>query len=125
MTAIAKGTLVELSHCINIPKADYDAHLCHTVLEHYVFNRPGGGKLLALGLGSLFNHSSTPNLDYRVDSANSTVRFFAARDIVPDEELSIFYGNVWFEDKTPVTVGETSMHEHMEDENAFLAALEL
>jgi SET domain-containing protein len=124
-TAIPKGTLVELSHCIEIPKSDYDSHLCHTVLEHYVFNGPGGGKLLALGVGSLFNHSSTPNLDYRVDPVNLIVRFFAARDIETDEELFIFYGKVWFKDTQPGAVRESPMHDHMEDENAFLSALEL
>ncbi len=39
----------------------------HTVLEHYLFNAKDGDMLLALGLGSLFNHSRRPNLDYRVD----------------------------------------------------------
>lgn len=39
----------------------------HTVLEHYLFYAKDGDMLLALGLGSLFNHSRRPNLDYRVD----------------------------------------------------------
>lgn len=40
------------------------------MLEHYLFHaRTSGNMLLALGLGSLFNHARVPNLDYRVDSA--------------------------------------------------------
>lgn len=37
--------------------------------------------LLCLGVGSLFNHSATPSLDYRVDRHNLIITFFAARDI--------------------------------------------
>ena len=41
----------------------------YTVLEHYLFHaRSQGDMLLALGLGSLFNHNHRPNLDYRVDA---------------------------------------------------------
>lgn len=39
------------------------------MLEHYLFHaRSHGDMLLALGLGSLFNHNHRPNLDYRVDA---------------------------------------------------------
>ncbi|EJC98874.1 uncharacterized protein FOMMEDRAFT_128553 [Fomitiporia mediterranea MF3/22] len=55
---------------------------------------------LALGLGSLFNHSDEPNVSFSVDSVNEKIRFTTARDIDLDEELCIFYGhNLWL---TPV-----------------------
>lgn len=42
--------------------------LCrHTVFESYLFCGNNGAMLLGLGLASLFNHSSTPNLDYNVN----------------------------------------------------------
>lgn len=53
----------------------------HTVLENYLFRTGNGDMLLGLGAASLFNHSSSPSLDYRVDKANLIIRFFAARDI--------------------------------------------
>jgi hypothetical protein len=40
----------------------------HTVLEHYLFHTRSGDMLLALGIGSIFNHARKPNVDYRVDS---------------------------------------------------------
>lgn len=54
---------------IDLPNNRDLVHYRHTVLEHYLFHSHSkGDMLLALGLGSLFNHSSNPNLDYRVDS---------------------------------------------------------
>eukprot|EP00884_Botryococcus_braunii_P016137 jgi/Botrbrau1/3206/Bobra.37_2s0036.1 len=122
---IRKGTLIETSHCILIPKNEYQDHICHTILEHYVFSGKAGVKILALGLGSLFNHNSSPNVDYRLDQSNQLINFFAARDIACGEELCIFYGNVWFEQGEIISLGNSLSHEHMDDEVKFLASMEL
>jgi SET domain-containing protein len=69
-----------------------------TVLEHYLFNDSGGNKLLALGYGSLFNHSRSPNVDYRIGS-DSIVYSSGHKPIPQNEELCISYGgNLWFDD---------------------------
>ena len=82
-----------------VPKVSYDAHAKHTVLEHYLFNCKDGDRLLALGYGSIFNHSDPPNVDYRLDKPGMVIRYYAARDIVVGEELCIYYGaNLWFEE---------------------------
>ncbi|KAG1745824.1 cytidine deaminase-like protein [Suillus paluster] len=53
---------------------------------------------LALGLGSLFNHSTHPNVTYTFDSAHECIRYTSTRRINPDEELCIFYGHkLWFD----------------------------
>ena len=52
----------------------------HTSLEHYLF-RSRGDYLLALGVGSLFNHSSKPNLDFRPQREQLLINYIAARDI--------------------------------------------
>ena len=60
------------------------------------------GNLLALGIGSLFNHSSRPNVDYRVHEETLTIDYFAARDVPAGEELCIYYGpdeELWFDVK--------------------------
>ena len=63
---LAKSTLVEVAHCIWVPKAEYEDKVSKTVFEHYVFNcKKRGGAMLCLGLGSLFNHSDPPNLGER------------------------------------------------------------
>ena len=81
------------SFSIMAPKADTRHHdfsfsMCspsccdhrHTVLEHYLFSSRGE-YFLALGVGSLFNHSCRPCLDYRVLRDQLVITYTAARDI--------------------------------------------
>lgn len=104
--AIARGTLVELAHCIRISKEQHDVHCVHTELNNYTFKCPNGDYFLALGLGSLFNHHDPPNVDYRVDGINQIIRYYAASNIEKDEELCIYYGpRLWF-DKATENLGE-------------------
>lgn len=109
---LQQGQLVETAHCILVPRQEYQQHSRHTVLEHYLFHSQSkGDMLLALGLGSLFNHSSFPNLDYRVDSAALKISFFAARTIESGEELLIYYGppdRLWFADLTAPSISSSS-----------------
>jgi hypothetical protein len=100
---IPPHTVVHVAPCVPISSDEYERHLRYTVLEHYVFNARrggGGGKLLALGYGSLFNHSGKPNVDYRVDADNSTITYKSGPCAIPaGVELCISYGhNLWFED---------------------------
>ena len=105
------------------------------MLEHYLFKGRAGNMLLALGVGSLFNHSQKPNLDYRIDHDQLMIRYFAAREIMPEEELTIFYGDkLWFEDTnaskepTPLPNGlmnANTSHEHMDNEDTFLGHMTL
>ena len=88
--------------------------------------------LLALGVGSLFNHSKHPNLDYRIDNDNLVINYFAARHVCPAEELTIFYGNkLWFDDTSAATQASTdsvhanTLHEHMDNEDTFLGSMTL
>ncbi|CAL1712777.1 unnamed protein product [Somion occarium] len=53
---------------------------------------------LALGLGSLFNHSDSPNVSFSIDADTDSIRYTTSRAVLPDEELCIFYGdNLWFD----------------------------
>lgn len=98
---IARGTLIERSHCLMFT-AEEHVHAMRTVLQHYTFCAGGGVHFLALGIGSLFNHSDPPNVEYRVHRSEQTISFQACRDIKCGEELCIFYGrNLWFQDTNP------------------------
>ena len=75
-----------------------------TRLYDYYFGwGPGGHQAaIALGYGSLYNHSGTPNAAYRKHPAYETISFFATREILPGEEILITYnpgtGNrLWFD----------------------------
>jgi len=121
---IERGELVEAAHCLFVPQEEYNNHFRRTVLEHYLFRAPSGDHLLALGVGSLFNHSAQPNLDYRIDAEALVVRFYAARPVLAGEELTIYYGcKLWFVDGKAKP--ECCVHKHMDSQEAFLAAIDL
>ena len=46
---------------------------------------------LALGFGSLYNHSDQPNLIFKRDVENLTITFSTLREIEPGEQLTISY----------------------------------
>ena len=68
----------------------------HKELKTVVFHWPvpeGSAAIqaLALGYGSLYNHANPSNLRYEIDRDSLLLRYIAARDIAPDEELTINY----------------------------------
>jgi SET domain-containing protein len=113
---LQRGMLIERAPCIRIPRSVYDAQgLQRTPLEHYVFvERATNDLLLALGIGSLFNHSDTPNVDYRVGGRpdgdgggggggggevdpQGLVTFRTCKAVEAGDELCIYYGDgLWF-----------------------------
>ena len=54
---------------------------------------------IALGYGSLYNHSDTPNLRYEADPDSNTIRFVALRIIDPGEQLTIDYDQIGEDEK--------------------------
>ncbi|PPR05353.1 hypothetical protein CVT24_007967 [Panaeolus cyanescens] len=94
---IPKSTIVEISPVLLFSKEEYESHGRYTVLDHYTFVWSEARMALALGLGSLFNHSEAPNVNYILDKATESIRYQTVRDIEQGEELCIFYGhNLWF-----------------------------
>ncbi|KIK95314.1 hypothetical protein PAXRUDRAFT_827152 [Paxillus rubicundulus Ve08.2h10] len=96
--AIPAQTLIETSPVLLFTKEEYEDHGRHTLLDHYTFTWRDGRMALALGLGSLFNHSGQPNVSFSIDSARECITYTSARVINLDEELCIFYGHkLWFD----------------------------
>lgn len=56
-------------------------------------NEPNQVHAFALGVGSLFNHSSRPNLAFCADVDRQALVFTAQRDIVILEELTLDYND--------------------------------
>ncbi|OJA16836.1 hypothetical protein AZE42_03632 [Rhizopogon vesiculosus] len=121
---IPPQTVIEVSPVLLFSKSEYEDHGRHTILDHYTFKWRDGRMALALGLGSLFNHSTHPNVIYMLDRAHECIKYASARTINPDEELCIFYGHkLWFD---PVGIVETlepqlSLDQH--DQPAFFDIL--
>ncbi len=69
-------------------------------LANYVFTWDDDTVAIALGYGSLYNHSFTPNASYE-DWGRNNKRFIAIQDITAGEEITINY-NAEPDDRTPV-----------------------
>lgn len=81
-----------------------------TVVFHWeVPEGAAATQALALGYGSLYNHSNPSNLRYETDREGLVLRLVAVREIEPGEELTINYNadggahvsdeDWWFEEK--------------------------
>ncbi|KZT09334.1 uncharacterized protein LAESUDRAFT_675229 [Laetiporus sulphureus 93-53] len=91
-------TVVEISPVLLFSSEEYEAHGKYTVLDQYTFRWRDGRMALALGLGSLFNHSQSPNVSYIIDTKTESIRYTTMRRIETGEELCIFYGHkLWFD----------------------------
>jgi SET domain-containing protein len=116
-SAIARGTLIEVSPVLVFAAEEWQRHARHTLLAHYTFRwRPAGSFALALGVGSLFNHSARPSVGWtrRIElegergregegeggggGGGGAVAFTTLKDVAEGEELFISYGpQVWFD----------------------------
>ncbi|WFC95169.1 tRNA-specific adenosine deaminase subunit tad3 [Malassezia brasiliensis] len=116
--SIARDVVVEISPVLLFAADEYQAHGRHTQLDSYTFvweKRANGSTMaLALGLGSLFNHSTHANVSYQLNRAAQCIQFRTVRDIAAGEELCICYGagKMWWEtDDTPNTPPATETDE--------------
>lgn len=125
--AFAAGDIVEEAPVILFDDAWADLpHDVQKVLFSWrALGGDGAAHALALGFGSLYNHSSPANMRYEADTALRVVRFVAVRDIPAGTELCINYNargggaewtdNNWFDrmgvdlytPEMPGTEGET------------------
>ncbi|KAL1715430.1 hypothetical protein EV715DRAFT_207529 [Schizophyllum commune] len=95
---IPSQTLLEISPVLLFDREEYAEHGRHTLLDHYTFVWKDGRMALALGLGSLFNHSGAPNVSYVLEPLTESIRYTTTRRILSGEELCIFYGHkLWFD----------------------------
>ncbi|MFJ8066356.1 SET domain-containing protein [Psychrobacillus sp. NPDC096426] len=100
---IKKDELIEVSPVIVSPKDEWK-YLKKTVLYYYSFHWGKKDTAIALGYGSLFNHSYTPNITFSNNKKNLSIDFYAIVDIKEGEELTINYNGepedtsrLWFD----------------------------
>lgn len=96
---IKQDEFIEESPVIIIPKVEWQ-QMSECVLMNYIF-RWNEDKALALGYGSLYNHSYTPNVGYFTNIENQSIDFYAMKDICEGEELMVNY-NGDPEDQSPL-----------------------
>lgn len=83
---------MESSPVIVLPE-DQIIHIRRSELHHYFFKwgRDGKSGAIALGYGSLFNHSYHPNARFELNLDKQTIDFYALQSIDPGEEITINY----------------------------------
>lgn len=94
---IKEGEVIE--NCpILIFDTEDDKHITKTLLANYIFDYTGRASMLALGFGSLYNHSVTPNAKYELleyeglSEFHNELSITAIKPIGKDEEIFINYG---------------------------------
>ena len=107
---IKKGEAIEVCPLIIVPKSDM-SNLRESILVTYFFyfGKKKERLAVALGFGSIYNHSYTPNATYKIKVKKKTIDFTAIKDIKKNEEITFNYsfGNpknknpLWFEVNRP------------------------
>lgn len=103
---ILGGDLIEICPLILIPEQDVKV-IHNTALHDYYFfcgeNSSDGA--IALGLGSLYNHSSEPNAEFIIDAEAMEMQVISKRKIEVGEEICFSYNDttdsrakLWFEE---------------------------
>ena len=104
---IKKGEIIEICPMLVLPAEDRK-HIDKTKIYDYYFMWGDDHKksAIALGYGSLFNHSKTANADYESNYEEEEMYISAYKNIKAGEEVTINYHNdpncadpMWFEEE--------------------------
>lgn len=87
---IPAGTVIERVPMLVFSSKEIHLDGVPTTLYHYCFEWGQETVAIALGYGSIYNHSYSPNARYD-DIAQRTKIFSAIQDIQPGEEITINY----------------------------------
>lgn len=104
---IEKNEVIEVCPILFLPAKRGDTN--YTLVD-YAFEWPRSEHwtnfVIALGYGSLYNHSNNPNANWTNDVENNTFIFFSTREIKKGEEIFICYGDdsYWADGRTHVEV---------------------
>ena len=102
---LKKGDMIEVCQVIELPPCELPI-IHKTTLHDYYFlwGEHHDRCAIALGFGSLYNHSDHSNASFLLDLVNDTLDLFAVRDIKMGEEITINYhgdpddeGSLWFD----------------------------
>lgn len=104
--ALRKGDVIEICPVIAIPPHEIEI-IDKTVMYNYYFLWENNQAAIALGYGSLYNHSYEPNAEYIMDYEDQVLIIKALRNISAHEEITFNYNGdphdrekLWFEVKS-------------------------
>ncbi|MCB0689547.1 MAG: SET domain-containing protein-lysine N-methyltransferase [Saprospiraceae bacterium] len=89
---VSEGDIVEICPLLFIPPEQLDK-IDKTIFYDYYYAWPGdeGYACIALGYGSLYNHSFQPNADIIFDLDDRTIVIKALKEILAHDEILIDY----------------------------------
>jgi SET domain-containing protein len=96
---LSPGDLIEICPVILLKKKERKI-IHNTTLHDYYFlwgkkrNKPA----IALGFGSLYNHSDQPNAAFELDLENVEIRISCIKEIASGDEITISYTDEGFKD---------------------------
>ena len=103
---IPKDSIFEMAPVLVIPKKQHKSVYGTIISDYHYEYSDNGDSCLALGYGSLYNHSFNPNAEYEMLVKTSEMAFRALRKITAGEEIRVNYNGdfdnleeVWFEVK--------------------------
>jgi uncharacterized protein len=99
---IKEGHIIEKCPILIIPSKEEDI-IDNTIFKNYWFNweEEPGMSAIALGYGSLYNHSYNPNAIYKKNIEKKEIEFISLKNIEEGEEITINY-NGYENDKSPL-----------------------
>lgn len=95
-----KGDTIEIVPLLLMPIKEFEL-IRQTKLYYYFFEYTNSHFAIALGYGSLYNHSYTPNARYLYNFKNKQLIIKAIKSIEVGEEIFFNY-NYYPNDKTPL-----------------------
>lgn len=87
--AFRKNERIEICPVVLVPAAERP-HLNATSLHNYYYTWRKGAAI-ALGMGSIYNHSYEPNARYLKNYREDRIEIIALRRIEKDEEITVNY----------------------------------
>ena len=101
---IKKGEIIEVAPILILEFTDFIDTKWNLLFEYYFWM--DDFVVLALGYGSLYNHSKNSNVRYEINSEKKVITFTATKNIKKDEEIYFNYKGstsskapLWFEKK--------------------------
>jgi SET domain-containing protein len=102
---LKKGELIEVCPTIVVGSNDLEKVNQTGLVEYsFYFGERLGKAMIALGYGSIYNHSYEPNAKYEIDEVSKIMLFRAVKDIEKGDEVLINYNPeargelpLWFE----------------------------
>ena len=91
---IKKNEIIEKCPFIDIPQYDM-VNLAESILVtyFYYFGKNKQKLLLALGFGSIYNHTYKPNAIYKIKYKEGTIDFIALKEIKKGDEITVNYSH--------------------------------